>query len=313
MDAHSFRVSVIIPVYNAERFLEEAVLSALAQPETGEVLLIEDHSPDNSLAVCLRLAEQHEKVRLLQHPDKGNHGAGASRNLGIRSARFRYICFLDSDDYMLPDRFKPAMKVFKEIADADGVYDAVGTYFMNEEAKEKWFQKRSETLTTINKRIPPEEVFYCQTLGRYGVFCTDGIVLRKEVFDKAGLFDTDLKLAQDTHLWIRIAAHCKLYPGSIEAPVANRRLHANNRYIGGTDLAYYKVLMWNKLFAWSSTADIPQDYKAVILSSFILANRQNRKSLPTILLRYPQLLLNKLFYSYLFSKFRGIFASRDKE
>lgn len=312
MDAHSFRVSVIIPVYNAERFLEEAVASALAQPETGEVLLIEDHSPDNSLVLCQRLAEQHEMVRLLQHPDKGNHGAGASRNLGITTARFPYICFLDADDYMLPGRFKPAMKVFAETPDADGVYDAVGTHFMDETSKQKWLRKRKEPLTTIYKRVPPAEVFYCQTMGRYGVFHTDGIVLRKEVFKKAGLFDTDLKLSQDTFMFIKIAAYCKLYPGNIEAPVAIRRIHSENRVLRDSDVAYYKLMLWNKLFEWSSTADILPEYKAVILSRFILVNKQNGKSLPIIVFHYPRLLVNKLFYSYLFSKIRSIFGAHDE-
>src|SRR5690606_21764758 len=240
------KVSVIIPVYNAERFIRDAVESALMQPETGEVILIEDNSPDASLAICQELSNHHDRVRLLQHPDKGNHGAGASRNLGITSAQFPYICFLDADDYMLPDRFKPAMKVFAETPDADGVYDAVGTHFMDEVSKEKWLRKRSELLTTIHKRIPPEEVFYCQAVGRYGVFHTDGIVLRKDVFNKTGLFDTDLKLSQDTFMFIKIAAQCRLYPGSIDAPVAQRRIHRDNRVLRDSDVSRYKQLLWNK-------------------------------------------------------------------
>ena len=83
-----FTISVIIPVYNAERYLERAVASALEQPQTGEVILIEDCSPDGSLAICEKLAAAHpDKVRLLRHPDGKNHGAGPTRNLGIRAAQ----------------------------------------------------------------------------------------------------------------------------------------------------------------------------------------------------------------------------------
>src|SRR5690606_5479728 len=102
MDARSFNVSVIIPVYNAEKFLAEAVVSALVQPETGEVILIEDKSPDNSLALCRELAVHQHKINMIQHPDKDNQGAGASRNLGIANARSPFICLLAADDYMLP-------------------------------------------------------------------------------------------------------------------------------------------------------------------------------------------------------------------
>ena len=61
-------ISVIIPVYNAAKFVEEAVESALAQPETSEVILVEDGSPDNSFEVCRALTEKYPKVTLMQHP-----------------------------------------------------------------------------------------------------------------------------------------------------------------------------------------------------------------------------------------------------
>ena len=67
------KVSVVIPVYNAENFLETAVESALSQPEVAEVLLVEDKSPDNSLTVCKRLTQKYPNVRLLQHSDGKNH------------------------------------------------------------------------------------------------------------------------------------------------------------------------------------------------------------------------------------------------
>lgn len=64
------KISVIIPVYNAEKYIEKAVESALQFDEVFEVLLIEDQSPDNALAVCKRLADQYERIKLFQHPDK---------------------------------------------------------------------------------------------------------------------------------------------------------------------------------------------------------------------------------------------------
>ena len=78
-------VSVIIPVYNAAAYVGQAVRSALEQPETREVILIEDGSQDTSLQVCRELEGAFDSVRLLRHPDGKNLGAGASRNLGIRS------------------------------------------------------------------------------------------------------------------------------------------------------------------------------------------------------------------------------------
>ncbi len=99
------QVSIIIPVYNAAAYVREAVESALIQPETGEILLIEDNSPDDSLRICQELAAKYDKVKLLRHPNGENRGPGASRNLGMRNARSPILAFLDADDYYLPGRF----------------------------------------------------------------------------------------------------------------------------------------------------------------------------------------------------------------
>ncbi|PIY03241.1 MAG: glycosyltransferase family 2 protein, partial [Bacteroidetes bacterium CG_4_10_14_3_um_filter_31_20] len=74
------------------------------QPETSEVILIEDGSPDNGLDVCTSLAKKYSKVRLYRHENGENKGASASRNLGIRKANYPYVAFLDADDFYLPNR-----------------------------------------------------------------------------------------------------------------------------------------------------------------------------------------------------------------
>jgi glycosyltransferase involved in cell wall biosynthesis len=68
-------ISVIIPVYNASEFLEKAVDSALQFEEVKEIVLVEDKSTDNSLEICQKLVLKDSRIKLYQHPDKGNHGA----------------------------------------------------------------------------------------------------------------------------------------------------------------------------------------------------------------------------------------------
>ena len=128
-------ISVIIPVYNAEQYVHDAVQSALKQPETSEVLLVEDCSPDNSLKICRELEKKYKKVKLLRHPGGKNLGAGASRNLGIKKAGFDFIAFLDADDYYLDERFCKAGELFKSFPDIDGVYESVGVDFLSETGK----------------------------------------------------------------------------------------------------------------------------------------------------------------------------------
>ena len=78
-------VSVITPVFRAAEYVEEAVRSALDQPETLDVILVEDGSGDSSLDVCRRLSKE-PRVHLLRHADGANRGPSASRNLAIAPA-----------------------------------------------------------------------------------------------------------------------------------------------------------------------------------------------------------------------------------
>lgn len=246
-----FIVSVIIPVYNAERFVERAVSSALEQPETGEVILIEDGSPDNCLTICKELEKKHSKVRLLQHPKGKNKGAGASRNLGIINAKFDYIAFLDADDYYLPERFKATKGVFEKQADADGVYEAIGVDWDTEELKQKWLQEKRPLLTTITEALQPEELFENMApIGTKGWFSGDGLTIKKNIFKKTGLFDTYLKLSQDTHMWMKMAAVANLYPGNVKNPVSMRGSHQNNR-INNKKLFYkYQPYLFLRFIKW---------------------------------------------------------------
>lgn len=101
-------VTAIIIVYNGADFLAEAVDSVLAQSfEDWELLIADDGSRDASLAIATDYAERHpDRIRSLRHPDHGNHGMSATRNLGIAAARGRYVAFLDCDDVWLPDKLQ---------------------------------------------------------------------------------------------------------------------------------------------------------------------------------------------------------------
>ncbi len=247
-----FKVSVITPVYNAELYLRKAVESAVHLEAVGEIILVEDASPDKALEVALALEQEFEKVKVLQHPDKGNHGAGASRNLGIQQASCDYIAFLDADDYYLPNRFDKDQEVFKNHSQAEGVYNCVGTHFYSEEAKQQFFEKGfgyQEILTLNGEPSSLElfEVLFHKHPTITGEFCTDGITVKKSVFSKVGVFNTYLKLQQDVHLWKRLAAFCMLYSGQLNTPVAMRGIHAQNRMTRVADHEQYKTVWWRSL------------------------------------------------------------------
>ena len=117
------KISVIVPVYKAEAFLEKCVGSILGQTFPNlELLLIDDGSPDNSGALCDRFAAADSRVRVFHKP---NGGVSSARNLGLREARGDFIAFADSDDWLAPD----ALETFYYAAVSSGA-DTAGSPHM---------------------------------------------------------------------------------------------------------------------------------------------------------------------------------------
>lgn len=252
---NEFKVSVIIPVYNAAAFVTQAVESALEQPETAEVLLVEDGSPDNALEVCQALAEKYDKVRLLRHPDGENRGAGASRNLGMMNAQNEYIAFLDADDYYLPNRFNQPAALFTNEPTCDGVYEAIGMHVESKAGLERWelAGKAITELKTIQNGISPDKLAECLLDGGYGYFHLDGLTIKKAVLDKSGTMNEDLRLHQDTEFIMRLAMTAQLLPGRLNEPVAMWRVHQGNRISAARPLAVQhrdRIKYWRSLYKW---------------------------------------------------------------
>ena len=94
-------ISIIVPVYNTARYLPRCIKSIQAQTfGSFELLLIDDGSADESLSVCRSFAQSDSRIRVMESEHKG---VSAARNLGLRSAKGRYIMFCDSDDFTAPE------------------------------------------------------------------------------------------------------------------------------------------------------------------------------------------------------------------
>lgn len=277
------KISVIIPVYNAEEFVSQAVESALQFDEVHEVILVEDKSPDNALQVCTQLAEKHVRVRLYQHPDKGNHGAGPSRNLGIEKSTGDFIAFLDADDYFLPNRFDAERELFKR-PEVEGVYGALGVHYYTAKAKEQYYPLFEDKLTTVYERHSPKDVFLGQIymLGSFGLFSIDALTIRKEsLIQKMGiLFRTNLRLHQDTEFLFRLSFYLDLYPGILDEAIAVRGVHENNRITlvdsKKINPASTRILLWKEIDRWANDEkEVPGNVKQHIsrmYRSFEIAN-----------------------------------------
>lgn len=97
-------ISIVVPVYNVEKYLRECVESIEAQTITDrEIILIDDGSTDTSGQVCDELAQRHSDVVVIH---KENGGAASARNVGLEVAKGQYIGFVDGDDYIEPDMYQ---------------------------------------------------------------------------------------------------------------------------------------------------------------------------------------------------------------
>lgn len=302
MNTNELKFSVITPVYNAAEFVTRAVESALAQPEVAEVLLVEDNSPDNSLEICLKLAQKDERVRVLRHPDGGNHGAGASRNLGMKNASCDFVAFVDADNFFLPNRFAKTKDVISSNRDCEGVYEAIGIHIENEASLKRWQESNRhpvDKLITLSKPIEPGQLGVSLISGAYGSLTLDGFVIKKSILDRSGIMAESLRLHQDTEWIIRCALVTKLYPGNLDAAVAMEGVHEQNRFSAPRSKVeeyHNRMMFWLSLYHWSKQHTSVEIQK-LILERIIAYTESHkyfkkfpRKNIPTRLITFTRLL-----------------------
>ena len=201
-------VSIIIPVYNTAGYISEALESVFAQTFTDfEVIVINDGSSDtDKLEKVLEL--YLERIVYLKQE---NRGPSAARNAGIRRARGEFIAFLDSDDTWLPEYLSKQIKCFASSAELNMVYSDTWLYGQSPLSGKSYFQA-----------FPPKSPANFQNLLNYGSVLTSCVVVRKRVLLEVGLFDEELILLEDIHVWLRIA-----HTGLISC---NKQILARHRY-----------------------------------------------------------------------------------
>lgn len=222
-------VSVVVPVYNRACSLRRAVESVVsASDEAVEIVVVDDGSTDESLALAERLAQERPgRVRVLRHPDGGNHGAAASRNLGIAAALGEWIAFLDSDDVYYPARFGGLHGELLRSPGVDAVYGTAEVIYADgrSAAELGWDEHCVFGIT--------EPLVGAELLGSLLTGCVwhvSAVTVRRDLLDRSGAFDTSFKTSEDCNLWFRVASVGKAVAGDLSAPVAAYFRHSANTY-----------------------------------------------------------------------------------
>lgn len=241
-------LSVVIPAFNAERFLERAVESVFATGYPGvTVEIVDDGSADGTLAVAERLAAVWSgRCRVLSHIAHANLGVSASRNLGIRASESEWVALLDADDYYLPHRFESLRRFLAERRSFDAIYELCE---VRGDAEGVAPTPRDDRNFGIARHLTGAELL--RELLRGACWATSAITMRRTLLERTGLFDTRKRIAEDCDLWFRIAAAGEVVPGNLEAPVSVYWRHAANTY--HYDIGHRVAMVRAMLEAWQWT------------------------------------------------------------
>ena len=182
------RVSVVLPFLDASRFMRECIDSVVEQTYPHwELVLVDDGSSDDSTAIAQDYVRRFpERVRLLEHPGRANHGISASRNLGVRHARGEFIAELDADDVWLPDKLARLVPELEAHPDVGMVY---GNSLW-------WYSWTGDSADATRDHLPAMEpssgpsdgraVLLRQLLGGTASPCPCAVLLRKSLVERVG-------------------------------------------------------------------------------------------------------------------------------
>lgn len=216
-------VSIIIPMFNSERFISETIKSCLIQSHVHEIILVDDASEDNTIEVINREYGKEPKIKLFKN--ESNKGPGYSRNVGLKNASGKYLTFFDSDDIMLKKRFEKSILILESNPNLDGTYCDIQNVKLNDFRVSTF--EHSELITTqsgLNTKQLRSLIF----ADKESYFPITSLILRKQSLDKINIqFDPSFIYAEDKDFIYSIVLKLELIKVDEEVKII-RQLHSNN-------------------------------------------------------------------------------------
>jgi glycosyltransferase involved in cell wall biosynthesis len=195
-------VSVVIPFFDAEKFLQDALLSVVAQTyQAWELFLVDDGSTDKSTHIAREYAEKYPaKVCYLEHADHQNHGKSASRNRGIQNASGKYIAFLDADDVWLSNILEEQVAMLESHPEAAMLYGPIQWWYSWTGKPEDLGRDYVEKLgVSPNTLIQPPNLLTLFLQNRAAV--PSDILVRRETIERVGGFDEEFKVLYEDQVF----------------------------------------------------------------------------------------------------------------
>lgn len=190
---HTF--SIIIPLYNKEKYISRTIQSVLDQSYTNfEIVVVDDGSTDNGVNIVLGLGD--DKIRVIKQE---NSGVSAARNKGIEESKFDYCAFLDADDEWNPNFLEIINSLIIDYPEASAYCTAYDLKIGDAFQKPKFVPYKQNSESGLI-----ENYFYSRIKGD-SLISTSSICVKKTVLQETGGFVVGEKLGEDQDLWIKIA------------------------------------------------------------------------------------------------------------
>lgn len=301
-------VSVIIPIYNVEKYLKECLDSVINQTYKNlEIILVDDKSPDNSGKIADEYAKKDKRIKVVHKPK--NEGPSKARNIGLSYATGVFVAFIDSDDFVDLDWFEVLERESKN-SDSDTTRGYIKIHIEDEraikafgsrEAYEGYYNNTIKVLTQKNKNNMRSSVCFS--------------LYKKSVIDEYGIkFNDNIKSGED-ELWNLIFSYF-----ANKVTTVNRRVYYHRRIRRGSIMttkdtinnneSFYRALLFHEIVKFmNSKDDYPQDiyinrfFDMYSMISKILHDTSNEdilnkiaKQMSTISIKYKSNILKELIY-----------------
>ncbi len=203
-------ISVVIPVYNRDKYLDESVASVFAQTyENWELILVDDGSTDKSYEMELAYAVRHsDKIRCVTHEGRANRGISASRNLGSREARGAYVACLDSDDMWVPTKLEHQVEILNRHPEVGMVVGATKYWHPGEARLDQVMLPGGPRDQVVQ---PPQLFHDMYPMGDGVAPSMNTVLLRKDVIEHTGGWEESFRTTYEDQAML-----CKVY---LVAPV----------------------------------------------------------------------------------------------
>ena len=222
MNTEPLKVSAVVPVYNAEKYLIAAIDSLLAQTSPlTKIVLVDDGSTDGSVELIrTQYQRELESGQMVLHILPENSGVSNARNVGVSLVDTDWFVFLDADDVLAPEAVACLLTKATELSGTEESFDLIHPAY-------QLINDAGEITSPVHRW---RQVGFDETLGwmfyRNHIISPSGLLVNRQQFMDLGGFDADLRYSEDAELWLRFAHVSGI--GYVDKPLAYVRRHATN-------------------------------------------------------------------------------------